>query len=195
MFLFFPLDHVNYSRWVSVHQQDIQALPEKLKNTFNTFWVIQKTCKRFSAIPIDQAHEQENAKVKGSGGVVGLTENPAALCRWLICGPELARIVTQFGEQYMPETNPVGESVHYEEGLSHQIKFQLQVNNFVNEINRYGNPFDEKGQELLVLNTRECADDVVVTTVRTIEDLGKRQFEEFNREVLKERTRPISATI
>ena len=195
MFLFFALDHVNYSRWVSVHLRDMQALPEKLKNTFNKFWVIQKTCKRFSAIPIDQAHEQENAKVKGSGGVVGLTENPVALCRWLICGPELARIVTQFGEQYMPETNPVGESVHYEEGLSHQIKFQLQVNNFVNEINRYGNPFDEKGQELLVLNTRECADDVVATTVRTIEDLGKRQFEEFNREVLKERTKPISATI
>jgi len=98
MFSFYALDHTNYSRRVSVHLWDTQALPDKLKDIFNMFWVVQKICKRFSAIPIDQAHEQENTKVKGSGEVMGLTENPAALCRWLICSPELARIVTQFGE-------------------------------------------------------------------------------------------------
>ena len=43
------------------------------------FWVVQKSYNRFSTIPIEQAHEQENAKVKGNGGVVGLTENPATL--------------------------------------------------------------------------------------------------------------------
>ena len=105
MFSFYALDHTNYSRRVSVHLWDTQVLPDKLKDIFNKlkdifniFWVVQKICKSFSAIPIDQAHEQENAKVKGSGEVMGLTENPAALCRRLICGPELARIVTQFGE-------------------------------------------------------------------------------------------------
>ena len=29
-------------------------------------------------MPLDQAHEQENKMVKGSGGAVGLTENPVA---------------------------------------------------------------------------------------------------------------------
>ena len=37
--------------------------------------------KRFSAIAIDQAHEQNHAIVKGDGGAVGLTENPSALRR------------------------------------------------------------------------------------------------------------------
>ena len=40
---------------------------------------MNKTLKRFSSIAIDQAHEQNNAMVKGEGGAVGLTENPNAL--------------------------------------------------------------------------------------------------------------------
>ena len=35
-----------------------------------------KTGRAFSAMAIDQAHEQNNAAVKGDGGAVGLTENP-----------------------------------------------------------------------------------------------------------------------
>ena len=29
------------------------------------YWVVSKTKNRFSSIPIDQMHEQENAKLKG----------------------------------------------------------------------------------------------------------------------------------
>ena len=75
------------------------------------------------------------------------------------------------------------------------MKFQQQVNNLVNQINRCGNPFDEKCQELLVLNTRECAAENVVTSECTIEEVGKRQFETFKREVLEERTKPIGTAI
>ena len=41
-------------------------------------------------MPIDQAHEQNNLVVKGSGGAVGLTENPAAFRKWMIAKPEQA---------------------------------------------------------------------------------------------------------
>lgn len=43
--------------------------------------VVQKTCHKFSAMALNQAHEQENALIKGEGGAVGLTNNPAALRR------------------------------------------------------------------------------------------------------------------
>jgi hypothetical protein len=46
-----------------------------------------------SAMPIDQAHEQLNAVVKGDGGIVGLTANDGALDRWTIAGPEVARLL------------------------------------------------------------------------------------------------------
>ena len=71
--IFLALDHYNYSRWVSIHLRDKKSLPDCAKVTFCQNWVLQKTTNRFSAIPLDQAHEQENAKVKGKGGVVELT--------------------------------------------------------------------------------------------------------------------------
>ena len=66
------------------------------KEEFKSKWVVSKTCNRFSSILIDQIHEQENTKVKGKGGVIGLTENPTALRRYMICGPELARCISEF---------------------------------------------------------------------------------------------------
>ena len=59
-------------------------------------FTVRKTTRNFSALAIDQAHEQNNALVKGDGGAVGLTENPSALKRWMLCGPEMARLISQF---------------------------------------------------------------------------------------------------
>ena len=50
-------------------------------------------------MPIDQAHEQNNAFAKGDGGAVGLTDNPSALRRWMIAGPEIARVIGEFDER------------------------------------------------------------------------------------------------
>lgn len=47
-------------------------------------------------MPIDQAHEQNNALVKGSGGAVELTENPSAFRKWMLAGPEQARLLREF---------------------------------------------------------------------------------------------------
>jgi len=37
--------------------------------------MVQKTNRPFSATPVDQAQEQNNAAIKGDGGAVGLTDN------------------------------------------------------------------------------------------------------------------------
>lgn len=78
--LFFALDHVNYARWVPIHIRDMKSLPESVRREFldHHHWVLSKTGKKFSSMPLDQAHEQANKMVKGSGGAVGLTENPVA---------------------------------------------------------------------------------------------------------------------
>ena len=59
-------------------------------------FVVHKTKSLFSPIVLDHAHEHVNAGVKGEGGAVGLTENPAALCRWMVAGPELSRMIEEF---------------------------------------------------------------------------------------------------
>ena len=83
--LFLSLDHTNYARWMPIHIHDIKALPEAIKIEFNDKgnFVLRKSQKAFSFIPFDQAHEQENKVVKGSGGAVGLTDNASPFTRYL----------------------------------------------------------------------------------------------------------------
>ena len=69
----------------------------------------------FSATPLDQAHEQNNAKVNYSGGAVGSTENPVGLKIWMVSGPEQARLLVEFERHY--STNDL--RIH-EKGLSTQ---------------------------------------------------------------------------
>ena len=69
-----------------------ESLPASIHEEFTEHgnWVVNKTTNRLSAMPIDQVHEQNNELVKGSVGVVGLTENPLAFRKWMATGPKQA---------------------------------------------------------------------------------------------------------
>ena len=93
------MDHTNYARWLAVNYQDMQVLskyPDVYKHFSDGAFVVQKTNRAFSSIALDHAHEQVNALVEGQGGAVGLTENPAALRRWMVAGPGLSQMVEEF---------------------------------------------------------------------------------------------------
>ena len=72
------MDHTNYGRWGTVHLRDMMALERTHPAIFSEFvkghFTVQKTMRRFSNISADQAHEQENGKIKGEGGAVGLLQ-------------------------------------------------------------------------------------------------------------------------
>ena len=38
--------------------------------------------------------------VKGDRGVIGITENETALRRWMVAGPETARLLTEYEEKH-----------------------------------------------------------------------------------------------
>jgi len=101
---FFALYHSNYAAWLLVHVQDMSSLQERCPYVFCEFkcqaFTAKKTVQPFSAILLDQAHEQINALVKGEGGAVGLTENLGALQRWMMAGLEIARLVAEFEEGF-----------------------------------------------------------------------------------------------
>ena len=63
----------------------------------------QKIKRVFSAIPIDQAHEQNNACVKGDGSAVGLIDNSSALRRWMISDPEVTKVNSEFQAAVKPQ--------------------------------------------------------------------------------------------
>ena len=76
---------------VSLNECNTKVYAEFMKGNF----VVKKSKHAFSAIAIDHAHEQNNAKVKWYGAV-GLTENPAALYCWMVSGSEMTRIIEKF---------------------------------------------------------------------------------------------------
>ena len=92
----FSFDHINYARWFSVHIRDMYSLPELHPAIYQEFvagrFVAHKTNRPFSAMALDQAHK---ANVKSDGWAVGLTDNPNALQRWMVAGPEISRMVAE----------------------------------------------------------------------------------------------------
>ena len=67
----------HYARWLTVHVNDLISLENNSPLTHAEFltgrFVTQKTRRK--------VHEQLNAIVKGDGGIIGITENEAALTR------------------------------------------------------------------------------------------------------------------
>ena len=51
---------------------------------------------KFSKIALDLNHEQLNEEIKGFGRAIELTENYAALQRWLITVADIARFPEEF---------------------------------------------------------------------------------------------------
>ena len=94
---FFSTSHPSYARWLSIHLRDICGLAHAAPTVATAFneglFTVNKTTRKFSAIANDHAHVQNNSIVKGEGGAVGLIENPDALRRWMLSGPEIARLV------------------------------------------------------------------------------------------------------
>ncbi len=74
----------------------MKSLPKNLKEELKQGWTFTNTSRQFSAMLLDQAHEQHNAIVKGNGGTVGLNENSVACNKWMVVGPEQARLVLEF---------------------------------------------------------------------------------------------------
>ena len=149
--------------------------PDVLAEFMSGNFVVHKTSNKFSAMAIDQCHEQNSATVKGSGGAIVLTGNPGSLRRWMVAGPEIARIATEFEEQAIEQNNGsayTGQH-HHDRQPGVQAAFLRDVTALVKVLEEMGNPFLEQRQDLLVIDTSDIMDTQVAETVRRIETLGE----------------------
>ena len=106
------------------------------------------------------------------------TQNPVAFRRWMLSGPETARLLKKFEEEYPPDDDPQipKNFQHHEQALSTQKSLQRQVTSISETIRRMGNPFFEDFPDLVTLDNRICADETAVVAVHTLEDTGKKQY-------------------
>lgn len=165
---FFALNHHNYARWASVHLRDMCMLHELHPALHKEFtagkFTVNKHQRPFSGIGLDLAHEQMNARVKGLGGAIGLTENPKALLRWMISGPEVSRVVCEF-EQACGNASMYSNDSHHDQSESKQIAFSTHVSAMVSVMEEMGNPFADEGKELFAIDSHIiCSSEVLVTS-------------------------------
>jgi len=158
---FFALDHTHYARWIPVHLRDMMSLhrthPDVLEELRAGMFTVQKTNRTFSSIATDQAHEQNNACIKGDGGAVGLLDNPNALQRWMVAGREVARVIGEFEMAQVHHHDNKVQTLHHDQTESIQKSFDKDVRSLVSVFEELGNPFLEETTDILVLDTKEVA--------------------------------------
>ena len=181
-----------------MHIRDMSLLfsfhPDIHQEFTNGYLVVHKIEKVFSSIALDQVHEQVNAQVKGKGGAVGLTENSAALRRWMIAGLEVARIIQEFKETSSKEVSEEKRR-HHGQTPCVQAAFKKEVLSLVSAIEETGNPFQEDSTDLLLLDSKEIIDETVVKAVREVVYIGQDQYKAFDKERFKERTKSTAEAI
>ena len=181
--LFFALDHQNYARWVPVFIRDLKDLPDSIKEEFKKgHWTVTRGNHRFSSLPIDQAHEQANKRVKGVGGIIGLTENHDMLERWIMTGSEISRIV----EGFKGGNNEDDVLPHHEEGFAYQHRYTCicHTRDMIEVLLTESNPFEERSGDLVTLDNKVCESPDAVVYVYNIETLGQKQHNNFKQGVL-----------
>ena len=173
----FCLDHVHYARWLSVHLRDMISLWRQHLEIVEQFnyghFTIQKTNIMFSSIAIDQVREQNNVIIKGDGGAVGLTQDQEALCRWIVAGPEIARIIAEFEKSVEWKNYKPGDTRHHAQTKSQQATFSKHVNSLVDVTNSMGSPFKDVSNELLKLDTHDIISDDIVVSLKNAYNVGE----------------------
>ena len=96
-----------------------------------------------------------------AGGVVGLTGNPAALSRWLVCAPEIAQTFDEF-ESTAFQKKSDNQYHHHTETLAEQVRMQRMTKAVIEAIDDFGNPFEEVHNELIALNSHDCTNSLVI---------------------------------
>ena len=118
--------------------------------------------------------------LSGNGGIVGLTEDEDKFRRWQICSPEVARVVSEFEDITVLKGNEHSEFHHHEDSKAFQEKFAKHVVLLTTEFNPLGNPFGpDKSKELVQFGTKDVMTDNVVSTVRNIKEIGRKQHADF----------------
>ena len=132
----------------------------------------------------------------GDGGMIGLTEDERKFCCWKICSPEVARLAMEFENGTVLKENEHSEFHHHEDSPSFQEKFKKHVSGLAMELKQLCNSFIvDESVELFQLDTKDVMGEAVVMTVKTIEEIGQRKYEEFKKARVIDVTQKLEDTI
>ena len=107
-----------------------------------------------------------------------MTEDPSALKRWMVAGPEISRLVANF-ETVSGTKDAKKSNRHHEQTETVQRAFFEKVKQLTMVMEEMGNPFEEESGDLLTLDTKDIADPSAAQLIATHHERGKDKFSSF----------------
>jgi len=93
---FFAYNRLKYAQMVPLYLAEMYSLKESDPDVWTEFsqghFCVKKSQVPFCSIGVDHALEHVNRSMKVKGGLSGITQKPAALLRFFLIAPELARL-------------------------------------------------------------------------------------------------------
>jgi len=153
--LFFCQNRLKYAQYIPEYLAKMQQLEKTDPSIWQEFmagnFCVKKSAIAFSSIGVDHAIEHVNRSMKVMGGIRGITQKPAALSRFFLIAPELARL-SQEAEELAGYSEPTRAkhhdltpaAVHQQERRINKLKTYIKDNN----------PLDRDGTDLLNFSTK-----------------------------------------
>ncbi|KAK3785629.1 hypothetical protein RRG08_015514 [Elysia crispata] len=111
--------------------------------------------------------------MKGDGGIIlGITNSDIALRRWMIAGPEMARllIIIEYNDNQSKKLNDTER--HHEQIPSVQKTFLSHDKNVTEIMEELGNPFADTSADLYSLETKQLMSERLDTLMTVFEKLS-----------------------
>lgn len=141
--------------------------------------------------------------------MIGLTESPSALVKWILFAPELADIVDKYEQNVLARSENLDDTHHFdsESARARFLKDKKALEEYFENAGNFfllfpkiivaskynftyfrifstGNPFAEESDILYNIDTRRCCPDSVALTVASVEAVGQEQYLRFCEERL-----------
>ena len=166
------------------------------------FFTVSKTRSRLSAMALDQAHEQNNKKLKDTrGGLAFLCQTEEdTLLKWSLYSPELVRLEEEYQSASKQHLLQPDIKKHHTDSPSHQSAYVADIKTLVTSIESVFNPFSSDSSSLRSLRDglEICQSPGIEESIRSLKKLGDDQYREFVAERLLKpfgERKPLSDTI
>ena len=141
-------------------------------------FLVHKSSRAFSTLAMDQTHEHFNAVIKGDEGAIGIAEDPSALRRWMVPGPEVSFLVGKY-EALCGAKDANKDFQHHEQSKRAQKTFIVRVQKLQSAMKQMGSPCMEEIGKLFTLDSKGVTHAGVATLVAEHYERGKASFDEL----------------
>ena len=174
--LLFALDKRNYAKWLTIHVDDMLLLKQQEPDFFEELsdhFTVRKSQRLFSSIATDQAHEMNNATVKGTLKAISMMDSPDTFLRWMLSSTILMSLCQDFEQDSFGKVSNDDFS-HLDDSVAKNTHFCKDVISCIEAFKTISNPFDEL-ESLYDLESGIVASEKTEQDLRSMEDIGAKK--------------------